>query len=493
MTTIATKYPFVGYIESKTGGRNENQDCAGFVDTALGLLLVVCDGAGGGPGGRTASHMAVETILNELTNVSEHTSRYDALKYGIDKANDVIYGHALERPELRGMATTVVAMIINEDSAVIAHAGDSRIYLLRKEKIIFRSNDHSVVADLVRNHRLTEEEARNHPQSNRITLALGIKPTVEAEYDEVAFKLGDRFVLCTDGIWGSMPQPELVKALSRRMGIYELTEDLANQIDQIGKNGGGGHDNLTLAILDPTFRSTRKQKKSFPRWLLPVIILLLAVIVAIVAFFITRKKKTETLHLPQPVQSLPISNNSSSEPEQTPPADNRIAPQPTEASPVDNRTPLQPTHTSPTETQASPQPRSEQLTVDGATAAHGHEIPETSGNLATPFQEHSSAAEMREQLNTVISELNKLRNMRGGTRKQLSRRKKEYIQNEILPRVNKMMLLAPTNMDDLIRIREMLADERAFRASSSRGRGAPDIECNKLIEGIISLLKNMQQ
>ena len=73
MTTIATKYPFVGSIETRQGGRNENQDNAGFVDTPLGLLLVVCDGMGGGPGGRTASLMAVDTILNVLSNVSEHT------------------------------------------------------------------------------------------------------------------------------------------------------------------------------------------------------------------------------------------------------------------------------------------------------------------------------------------------------------------------------------------------------------------------------------
>lgn len=261
MTTITTKYPFVGCVDTRQGGRIENQDNAGFVDTPLGLLLVVCDGMGGGPGGRTASLMAVDTILNVLSEVSEHTPREDALKFAIEKANDIIYSKAKDTPELRGMGTTVAAILINENSAVIAHAGDTRIYQLRKGTIVFRSSDHSVVANLVRQNRITEEEARNHPQSNIVTRALGIRPSMEIEFDEVAFLRGDRFVLCTDGIWGMMPQRDLVKSLSRVMGISELTSSLAEEIDGIGQSNGGGHDNLTLAILDSSFDSAQKKVK----------------------------------------------------------------------------------------------------------------------------------------------------------------------------------------------------------------------------------------
>ena len=259
MTTIATKYPFVGSIETRQGGRNENQDNAGFVDTPLGLLLVVCDGMGGGPGGRTASLMAVDTILSVLSEVSGHTPREDALKFAIEKANDIIYAKARETPELRGMGTTVAAILINEDSAVIAHAGDTRIYHLRKGTIIFRSSDHSVVANLVRQKKITEEEARNHPQSNVVTRALGIRPSMEIEFDEVTFLRGDRFVLCTDGIWGMLPQCDLVKSLSRVMGISELAFAMADEIDRIGIVNGGGHDNLTLAIVDTSFDSVFKK------------------------------------------------------------------------------------------------------------------------------------------------------------------------------------------------------------------------------------------
>lgn len=244
-------------METRQGGRNENQDNAGFIDTPLGLLLVVCDGMGGGPGGRTASLLAVKTVLSVLGNVAEHTSRKDALKFAIEKANDAIYSKASETRELQGMGTTIAAIIVNEKSAVIAHVGDSRIYQLRKGNIVYRSADHSVVADLVRENKLTEEDARNHPRANIITRALGIRPEVEAEYDEVSFLSGDRFVLCTDGIWGAMPQPDLVKQLSQPMGIAELTAATADEVDRIGKEAGGGHDNLTLVLVDATFDSEK--------------------------------------------------------------------------------------------------------------------------------------------------------------------------------------------------------------------------------------------
>lgn len=259
MTTIITKYPFVGSIDTRQGGRNENQDNAGFVDTPLGLLVVVCDGMGGGPGGRTASLIAVDTVLSVLSDVSEHTPRIDALRFAIAKANDMVYLKAKDTPELRGMGTTIAAILINEDSAVIAHVGDTRVYQLRKGTIVFRSSDHSLVANLVRQKKLTEEEARNHHQSNVVTRALGIRPEVEVDFDEVPFLTGDRFVLCTDGIWGMMPQRDLVSALSRAMGLGDMTALLTEEIDNIGKKNGGDHDNMTIALIDPSFDSRVKK------------------------------------------------------------------------------------------------------------------------------------------------------------------------------------------------------------------------------------------
>ncbi len=265
MTTISTKYPFVGCMDTRQGGRSENQDSGGYVDTPLGLLVVVCDGMGGGPGGRTASQTAVSAILGALENVAEHTSRHDALRFAIEKANDAVYCMAKENPELMGMGTTVAALIINEQSAVMAHVGDSRIYQLRKGTIVFRSADHSVVADLVRQHKITEEEARQHPRANVITRALGIRPQVEAEVDEVAFLTADRFVICSDGIWGAMPQRDLVALLQQKMGLAELVDTVATQVDKIGQEAGGNHDNLTLAVVDTTFASEQQKIRPVPK------------------------------------------------------------------------------------------------------------------------------------------------------------------------------------------------------------------------------------
>lgn len=250
MSVIATKYPFIGAIESRVGGREENQDYAWYTDTPLGLLLVVCDGMGGGPGGRTASHTAVDIILNTLDDVSPRTLPGDALHFAIEKANETLYNMGLENAELRGMGTTVVALLINEDKATVAHVGDSRLYQLRRGRVVFRTADHSQVAELVRSGHLTEEEARNHPRSNIITRALGIRPMIDIEINQVDFHAQDRFVLCSDGVWGMMPHPLLQKMLTRPMGIAELVELAVVEIDSKGIENGGGHDNLTLAILD---------------------------------------------------------------------------------------------------------------------------------------------------------------------------------------------------------------------------------------------------
>lgn len=325
MTTIATKYPFVGSIDTRQGGRDENQDNAGFVDTPLGLLLVVCDGMGGGPGGRTASLMAVDTILNVLSDVSEHTPRENALKFAIEKANDIIYAKAKETPELRGMGTTVAAILINEDSAVIAHAGDTRIYQLRKGTIIFRSSDHSVVANLVRQNKITEEEARNHPQSNIVTRALGIRPNMEIDFDEVTFLRGDRFVLCSDGIWGMLPQRDLVKSLSRVMGISELTSAVVEDIDRKGYANGGGHDNMTLAIVDTSFDSALKKIKKKPnmvcqdensdektiasfknKYIQMLVAGLVAAALIVLLFFFLSQEKREDTQSPKPLKGNTI-------------------------------------------------------------------------------------------------------------------------------------------------------------------------------------------
>lgn len=473
MTTIATNYPFVGSIDTKQGGRSENQDNAGFVDTPLGLLLVVCDGMGGGPGGRTASLMAVDTILSVLSDVSEHTPREDALKFAIEKANDIIYSKAKETPELRGMGTTVAAILINEDSAVIAHAGDTRIYQLRKGTIIFRSSDHSVVANLVRQKKITEEEARNHPQSNIVTRALGIRPNMDIEFDEVAFLRGDRFVLCTDGIWGMMPQRDLVLALSRVMGICELTSAITDEIDRIGFANGGGHDNLTLAVVDTSFDSIIKKIKKKSHVVSPndiqedttkpnstkknlslIIIGFFVSIFALALYFILSTRESKESRSQLQLKGITTTTISSE----------KAVAKGSDSMTMDPTIPVE---------QVSPQPK---RTIDNP--------------FQDPTLKNEKKQEISRQINNVVKELDSLKKMNEKSRGKTEKRKRKFVNEVINPEVNQMKnKVVDEKKKDIKEILRLLNDRKTV---SSDRHGRTTLDSKNHIEIIKKKVRGLQ-
>lgn len=262
MSKINTSLPYSGFIDSRQGGRPENQDSCGFVDTARGLLVVVCDGMGGGPGGRTASSLAVETIIREIQKAGQAEHSGQVIKQAIKTANRLIYKKGLDTASLRGMGSTAVVLLINKQSAIIAHVGDSRVYQLRRGSKVFRTFDHSMVFDMVRQKVLTEEQARLSAQSNLITRALGVKPEVEVEITERAYEKGDRFLLCTDGLWGAMPEKEFIKTIGKMASLGQLLDTIMITVDEYGFRNGGGHDNLTGVLIETMSNSTRKEKMS---------------------------------------------------------------------------------------------------------------------------------------------------------------------------------------------------------------------------------------
>ena len=251
-----------GAVNSMIGGRSENQDDFDFLDTPLGFLCIVCDGMGGGPGGKTASYIAKHEIANTLLNCNTVAPRENAFKMAVAKANEVLESKMREIPSLNGMGSTFVAVLISQDSALIAHAGDSRCYQIRGKKCIYRSKDHSLVAQLVDRKALTEEEARLSPQSNIITRGLGNVSNHVPEIDIVPYKKGDRFILCTDGIWGSMPHKELLLFLIQKTGIQDIVNNLSHEVDNIGFSRGGGHDNHTVAVVEMDCSSLYKDTLS---------------------------------------------------------------------------------------------------------------------------------------------------------------------------------------------------------------------------------------
>lgn len=259
---IDTKQPFVGYGESRQGGRSENQDSFGYSDTQFGLLVTVCDGMGGGPGGKTASTIAVKEIIDGVIQANDDETPANALLKAIHRANQALLAAIEENPSLKGMGTTCTAVLINKESAIVAHVGDSRVYQLRHHRKVFRTFDHSFVFGLVKEKVITEEQARLSDQSNIITRALGLDAKLEIDITERPYEKGDRFMLCTDGIHGAMPEKDLVKKATRSKNVGQTVDDIATQVDGEGRRSGGGHDNLTIAIIETQKHSILKEKMS---------------------------------------------------------------------------------------------------------------------------------------------------------------------------------------------------------------------------------------
>jgi serine/threonine protein phosphatase PrpC len=236
-------------IQSRTGGRFDNQDFYGFAKTIWGELIVVCDGMGGRNGGRSAD-ISVNAVIDEMTKCVSGNPAH-ALKTAIEKANSLVWKESRAIPSFIGMGTTLVALIITPHKAVCCHAGDSRVYQLRNGVIMHRTFDHSEVFEMVYAGLITEEQARSSDKSNMITRALGIKPIVEIEItDNLSYQKGDRFLLCTDGIWGAVHENDLVKMGSLNSDVETVVNLFVEKIDSIGFENGGYHDNLTAAIIE---------------------------------------------------------------------------------------------------------------------------------------------------------------------------------------------------------------------------------------------------
>lgn len=255
-------FSLTGFAETRQGGRPENQDDFAFSDTPLGFLVVVCDGMGGGPGGKTASSVAKAEIVRSLMHATPQMSISEALCQAAAAADSALKAYIARDQRLAGMGSTFVAILIRQSSAIIAHAGDSRCYRLHRGRMVFRTHDHSLVGELVRKRSLTEEQARTSPQSNLITRGLGSVSNTQPDVDIVPYCRGDRFVLCTDGVWGIMEQSQL---LSRFREMKNLSTDvlrMADEIDRIGFGQGGHHDNHTFVVIDMEANSTLKDSLS---------------------------------------------------------------------------------------------------------------------------------------------------------------------------------------------------------------------------------------
>lgn len=227
--------------------RDINEDNCAHHDFLNGWsLLMVADGMGGHNAGEVASSIAVKTITDYIgkrmnSNIDENHMKC-ILKDAIVQANTDIYNEAKDNIRCSGMGTTVTVAMIYGNTALIGHVGDSRAYMLSNNKLYKITDDHSLVAELVKNGTITEDEAQHHPQKNVITRALGVKDNVNIDIERVDAAAGDTILLCTDGLTNMLCDGEIEKILNDEENIedaaYKLV-DLANSL--------GGYDNITVA------------------------------------------------------------------------------------------------------------------------------------------------------------------------------------------------------------------------------------------------------
>ena len=226
------------YAGTDTGRqRRANEDSL----LARSPLFVVADGMGGAQAGEVASRIAVDSFREGLEDDSKPESALATLALA---ANSRIHELSHSNAEHAGMGTTLTAVYVGEQEVAIAHVGDSRAYCLRDGELLRLTDDHSLVDELLRQGRLTPEEAVEHPQRSVITRALGPEGTVEVDTRSFRARPGDVYLLCSDGLTTMLTEDQIADVLRARPRLRDAGEALI-----AAANEAGGRDNITVVLL----------------------------------------------------------------------------------------------------------------------------------------------------------------------------------------------------------------------------------------------------
>jgi PPM family protein phosphatase len=232
--------------------RSNNEDTF-FADADIGLFLV-CDGMGGHSAGEVASRAAMEAIRDEVRSAAKAREKFIAsnkatdlkalrkiLEAAIHTACKEVYKLASKNPELAGMGTTCTAVLVaGHNKGILGHVGDSRLFVMRGGQVHQLSEDHTYVNELVKRGALTREQAKNHPQGNVLSRALGVQPTVPVDTMIFDIDAGDTYLLCSDGMYNYFPEPN---ELSVGLAAPVLDDGVNLLVDRALERGG--HDNTT--------------------------------------------------------------------------------------------------------------------------------------------------------------------------------------------------------------------------------------------------------
>ena len=227
--------------------REMNQDYVYTSEKPVGNLpnlFIVADGMGGHNAGDYASKYTVETIV-DVASKSELTEPIAILDEAIQTANRMLIDRANENPQMKGMGTTVVALTILGSHLFIANVGDSRLYVVNQE-IQQITRDHSLVEEMVRLGELDKEIAREHPDKNIITRAIGAIAEVDIDFFEVDVEQGDCILMCSDGLTNMIEDEDIRAIIMSQRDVAEQAEKL---VDTANRNGG--RDNITVIVIHP--------------------------------------------------------------------------------------------------------------------------------------------------------------------------------------------------------------------------------------------------
>ncbi len=252
-------------------------------------LFAVADGLGGHEAGEVASGIAVSALVDAAPSHADAK----ALGRAVRAANRAVISAAREGRGREGMGTTLTAAMVEGTRVVVAHVGDSRAYLLHGDVLERVTGDHSMVADMIRQGTLTEEESRVHPNRSVITRALGTDPNMYADTFEVDASPGDRLLLCSDGLTGMLTDERIAEVL----GAYGDPE-MAVRMLVDAANEAGGHDNISVVVVDIEGESASTTPARSHRGWLAVLVWTLAVAAVIgIAVWGTYRYASERAYL----------------------------------------------------------------------------------------------------------------------------------------------------------------------------------------------------